>query len=229
MSDRFQCPYGHWLDSHVVGTEGTFECSECNAKAGAAPSLDTSDKCAHREYFYNCDICEGVPFSPKADAARIREIRLRAAGEVASLDYERWYGEDIPYLLAEVERREKQWRSWGVVEVATRNQSVADHCKHWEERTEKAESELANAQREIYCCDDVRLDQGLTVAISDLQRAREAAESSLASALQERDAAMNKREAAIIQANTWERECNAAEAKIRDMEAAQPMPEKGEL
>lgn len=29
------------------------------------------------------------------------------AGEVASLDYERWYGEDIPYLLAEVEKREK--------------------------------------------------------------------------------------------------------------------------
>jgi len=26
----FKCPYGHWLDTAVVGEEGTFECAECN-------------------------------------------------------------------------------------------------------------------------------------------------------------------------------------------------------
>jgi hypothetical protein len=43
---------------------------------------------------------------------------------------------------------EKQWQSWGVVEVAVRNPQVADYCKHWEERVERAESERSSAIKE---------------------------------------------------------------------------------
>lgn len=39
--------------------------------------------------------------------------------------------------------RDKQWSEWGIIEVAIRNPSVAAYCKHWEGRTEKAESECA--------------------------------------------------------------------------------------
>lgn len=79
-------------------------------KSRAAPSLDT----AHFPVCSKCELpapsckCNPNPAAEnQADAARIGKIRLRAAGEVASMDYERWYGEDIPYLLAELERREK--------------------------------------------------------------------------------------------------------------------------
>lgn len=40
-----------------------------------------------------------------------------------------------------------------------------------------AKDELDTAWNEIQCCDDVRLDQGLAVAIGDLQKLREVAES----------------------------------------------------
>lgn len=40
-------------------------------------------------------------------------------------------------------------------------------------------AQLDAAKNEIECCDDIRLDQGLTVAIADLQKARSQAESSL--------------------------------------------------
>lgn len=137
-------------------------------------------------------ICEPLEGHPGYFSNDLFKVSGDSGQQECNAEFAAHAREDIPYLLAEVERREKQWRSWGVVEVAVRNQSVADYCKHWEERTEKAETELANAQREIYCCDDVRLDQGLTIAISDLQRTREVAESSLAAALQERDAAASK-------------------------------------
>jgi hypothetical protein len=42
-----------------------------------------------------------------------------------------------PVIEAE---RDKQWSAWGIVEVAVRNQSVADYMKHWEERATKAEA-----------------------------------------------------------------------------------------
>jgi len=35
-----------------------------------------------------------------------------------------------------------------VVEIAVRNQQVADYCKHWEERALKAESERSSAIKE---------------------------------------------------------------------------------
>lgn len=35
----------------------------------------------------------------------------------------------------------EQWKSWGIIEIAIRNPSVAEYMKHWEGRTEKAEAE----------------------------------------------------------------------------------------
>jgi hypothetical protein len=53
--------------------------------------------------------------------------------------------EDYASLSAEL----AQWKTWGVVEVAVRNPSVAEYMKHWEERTEKAESALATARQAL--------------------------------------------------------------------------------
>ena len=42
---------------------------------------------------------------------------------------------------AALEKQLAQWESWGIVEIASRNPSIADYCKHWEGRAEKAERE----------------------------------------------------------------------------------------
>lgn len=65
---------------------------------------------------------------PEGHRARLELTRLRTA-------------------LAEVERENAQWRTWGIVEVAIRNPSVADYMNHWEARAEKAETALAAAER----------------------------------------------------------------------------------
>lgn len=39
-----------------------------------------------------------------------------------------------------------EWTSWGIVEIAVRNPSVADYVKHWESRTERAEQQLIEAK-----------------------------------------------------------------------------------
>lgn len=45
---------------------------------------------------------------------------------------------EIARLRAEVE----QWRTWGIIEIAVRNPSVAEYMRHWEGRAEKAEREV---------------------------------------------------------------------------------------
>lgn len=40
----------------------------------------------------------------------------------------------------------QQWRTWGIIEVAVRNPSVAEYMEHWEGRATKAEATLAEDQ-----------------------------------------------------------------------------------
>ena len=47
-------------------------------------------------------------------------------------------------LEAEIEHLTKS----GIIEVAVRNPAVAEYCRHWEGRTEKAEQQLAQLQEE---------------------------------------------------------------------------------
>jgi hypothetical protein len=59
--------------------------------------------------------------------------------------------EHIVELRAEVSRlREalKQWESWGIIEIAVRNQSVSDYMDHWEGRALKAEADVSRLQQE---------------------------------------------------------------------------------
>jgi len=37
-------------------------------------------------------------------------------------------------------RQEEQWKTWGVIEIATRNSNVLEYMKHWEGRALKAEA-----------------------------------------------------------------------------------------
>jgi hypothetical protein len=58
---------------------------------------------------------------------------------------------DSRELRAEVSRlREalKQWESWGIIEIAVRNQSVSDYMDHWEGRALKAEADVSRLQQE---------------------------------------------------------------------------------
>lgn len=48
--------------------------------------------------------------------------------------------------LAEAQAENKQWRTWGIVEIAARNPSVMEYMDHWENRTLKAEAALAETQ-----------------------------------------------------------------------------------
>lgn len=59
---------------------------------------------------------------------------------------------------------------------AFQNSLAAGHTEPEKTCLSCKDAELDAAWNEIHCCDDVRLDQGLAAAISDLQRLRVAAE-----------------------------------------------------
>ncbi len=42
-------------------------------------------------------------------------------------------------LVAELEKENDQWKTWGIVEIAVRNPNVASYIVHWEARAFKAE------------------------------------------------------------------------------------------
>lgn len=58
----------------------------------------------------------------------------------------------------------------GIVEVASRNASVMDYIRHWEGRTEKAESALSEAATTI-ARQQVMLDRALEASFDDKARA----------------------------------------------------------
>lgn len=43
--------------------------------------------------------------------------------------------------LEQLERENADFRTWGIIEIATRNPNVAEYMTHWEARAEKAEAE----------------------------------------------------------------------------------------
>lgn len=51
--------------------------------------------------------------------------------------------------LSDSQAELKQWSSWGIVEIAVRNQSVADYIEHWEGRTLKAEGKVSQLEADL--------------------------------------------------------------------------------
>lgn len=51
--------------------------------------------------------------------------------------------------------RDAQWAAWGIVEVAVRNQSVAEYMNHWEGRAVKAENDLESLLGRVYIKEEV--------------------------------------------------------------------------
>jgi hypothetical protein len=52
-------------------------------------------------------------------------------------------------------KRERDWRTMGIIELAVENQSVRDYIEHWEGRTLKAEAELQTSPPECPTCKSV--------------------------------------------------------------------------
>jgi len=100
-------------------------------------------------------------------------------------------------VCAEILRRmalsgemERQWKSWGVVEIAVRNPQVADYCQHWEGRAEAAEAEvvklrdvlelIANHPHNAYYSDNSVAEGNYSIGVTDGHRcAAKIAESAL--------------------------------------------------
>ena len=51
-------------------------------------------------------------------------------------------------LVERVNQLEHDMANFGIVELAVRNPSVADYCKHWEQRAEAAEQRAERAERD---------------------------------------------------------------------------------
>lgn len=51
--------------------------------------------------------------------------------------------------LSDSQAELKQWSSWGIVEIAIRNQSVSDYVKHWEGRTLVAEGKVSQLEAKL--------------------------------------------------------------------------------
>lgn len=78
------------------------------------------------------------------DDGRAVHIKSKVERATALLAAERQEGR----LEGRVKER-IEWSGWGIIEIAVHNGSVSDYMKHWEGRTEKAESELASLQRRV--------------------------------------------------------------------------------
>ena len=76
---------------------------------------------------------------------------------------------------ADAEAQVMQWQTWGIVEIAVRNRSVADYMEHWEARALKAKAEaqvkalsrplqeLARASAKEICeCFDIKVPRGVS-------------------------------------------------------------------
>ena len=50
---------------------------------------------------------------------------------------------------ADAEAQVRQWQTWGIVEIAVRNPSVAEYMAHWEGRAFKAEAQVKALSRPV--------------------------------------------------------------------------------
>jgi hypothetical protein len=62
--------------------------------------------------------------------------------------------------VEELEAEVHNFRTWGIIEVAIRNPSVADYMRHWERRAENAEAELTRLRTAAVDNDSVRGREG---------------------------------------------------------------------
>lgn len=73
---------------------------------------------------------------------------------------------------------EHDWRTWGIIEIAVRNSNVADYVRHWEQRAEAAEAELARINP-LYTAACIRArdaEQRAEVAVASWDEERQRAE-----------------------------------------------------
>ena len=90
--------------------------------------------------------------TPRTDALHFRAAFINAiAEEGTKQEAIAWLQQiwnercQLKRELAAAEAENQQWRTWGTIEVAIRNPSVAESMRPWEGRAEKAEAALADA------------------------------------------------------------------------------------
>jgi len=78
----------------------------------------------------------------------VKEGRFREGDDVvrAALAVGRLMNQALAAI--ELEKENKQWRTWCIIEIAVRNPSVMEYIRHWEGRTEKAERENADLRHD---------------------------------------------------------------------------------
>ena len=100
-----------------------------------------------------------------AESAAMETLRTEVADVIASLKEWQTKNNDllIPHAWQTIERLERElaqmaaqkaeaehnWRTWGVIEVAIRNPSVAEYMRHWEGRAESAERRVSELEAKL--------------------------------------------------------------------------------
>ncbi len=112
-----------------------------------------------------------------------------------------------------IETLEKQF-----AEFAERSTS---DVQYWKSKAEAAEAEISATHHEASCCDDIKLDQPLAGIISDLQKARQAAEARVEALTAERDAALVARAKWKTQAEDYNTAIEELEAENEALTEAQ--------
>ena len=103
---------------------------------GARLELEAMERLAEE-----CSFCSSMSAQHSAQAMRIDELQAEIGR--LRLDAFTWYKR-----VHDLEDEIANWKSWGVIEVAIRNPNVSSSMKHWEERAEKAEAALAEAEKD---------------------------------------------------------------------------------
>lgn len=104
---------------------------------GARLELEAMERLAEE-----CSFCSSMSAQHNAQAMRIDELQAEIGR--LRLDALTWYKR-----VHDLEDEIANWKSWGVIEVAIRNQNVSSSMKHWEERAEKAEAELSAFREQL--------------------------------------------------------------------------------
>lgn len=86
-----------------------------------------------------------ISFSPELDAAAKASREALPPGVQLGLQS----FQSLWQQFCDQKEELAQWKTWGVIEVAIRNPSVAEAMRHWEGRAEKAEGEVARLRAEL--------------------------------------------------------------------------------
>jgi hypothetical protein len=94
-----------------------------------------------------CHVCHEMTTLACSDCAIDLGVTVYVCKRKECRDYhESKCGHSLKARIEALQGENEQWKTWGIIEIAVRNQSVSEYMQHWEERATKAEAKLSQIE-----------------------------------------------------------------------------------